>query len=246
MSLFQTIRAGGINQQALFLSVSALTGAATIVSCRRGDDAYTANLGGQQSSSVALPLLFSGLRNDRAKHDFNFHLHKRATGNNGNNIEPMILATSPMTTHAGVNSLMEKRRGWWKFHCWPYQHTSGDEKSKTTWFQRISKSIFVITRGVEIVIRLSPLLFLAPTAVFVSSANSLVEWMVRQPRKYGILSTCGESSSVDNDYLFVSQFEMARMTSAYPGETWASNLAWRYTLHTLQSLGPAFCKLGQW
>ena len=28
--------------------------------------------------------------------------------------------------------------------------------------------------------------------------------------------------------------------------TWVSDISWRYTLHTLQCLGPAFVKLGQW
>ena len=243
MSLFQAMRAGGISRQALFVSASTLTGAATIVSCRREDgmanDAYNAASLGEHRNSVARPLRSFCLRNEHAKHVF--HLPERVIDES--NLKPMILATSPMTTHANDTSLTQKRQSRWEFHWWPYHHNSGDEKSETTWFQRISKSIFVITRGVEIVIRLSPLLILAPTAVFVSSTNSFVEWMVRRPKKYGIIST---SSSIDDGDLFVHQFEMARITTVYPDETWASNLAWRYTLHTIQSLGPAFCKLGQW
>jgi hypothetical protein len=69
---------------------------------------------------------------------------------------------------------------------------------------------------------------------------------VRNQKKSDILSISGESSRDDDGDLLVKQLEIAHIRSVYPGQTRASNLAWRYTLYTLQSLGSAFCKLGPW
>mmetsp|Transcript_16723 Transcript_16723/g.31509 ORF Transcript_16723/g.31509 Transcript_16723/m.31509 type:complete len:688 (-) Transcript_16723:183-2246(-) len=146
-------------------------------------------------------------------------------------------------------------------------HTDGainnDAKQSTTpsWWKRIRQTFFVITRGMEILARLSPLLVLTPTAIAVSYIHPI--WRKYAPTLFYLPSLTIESSSnrsqldrKDNDDIFTMQFQGSNITSQqqqnqqqyhhHHNTTWASDLAWTYTLHTLQSLGPAFVKLAQW
>jgi len=110
-----------------------------------------------------------------------------------------ILASSPTAVSKPI------KHKWWKFKWWQkntkQQYNTSIEK-QSSWWNRIGKTFFVITRGIEITIRLCPLIVMTPTAMLVSR--------------------CFRES------------------------TWVSDISWGYTLHTLQCLGPAFVKLGQW
>jgi len=108
-------------------------------------------------------------------------------------------------------------RRWWR-HRWP--RGRGDRAS---WWGWLGRTFFAIARGVEIAVRLSPLLVLAPTAALVSRLL--------------------EGASEEEDPQPPSTTDANDLQSS---ANWASNLAWRYALHSLQSLGPAFVKLGQW
>jgi hypothetical protein len=153
---------------------------------------------------------------------------------------PLILASSPQ--YANTDSQVHKRR-WWAFF-WRSNKSRNNSRNKTSWIQKIGQTIFVITRGLEIVVRISPLLILTPTALIVSSVDSLFR-RVWHPKKH-IISTSGGTEEDNN--LFIQQLQEFddAVRNVHHGQTWASNLAWRYTLYTLQSLGPAFSKLGQW
>jgi len=53
----------------------------------------------------------------------------------------------------------------------------------------------------------------------------------------------------DIDDPFAAQYRdhsSSRSAAPRQSSTWVSDLSWRYALHALQSLGPAFVKLGQW
>jgi len=137
-----------------------------------------------------------------------------------------------------------------------------DAKQSTTpsWWKRIRQTFFVITRGMEILARLSPLLVLTPTAIAVSYIHPI--WRKYAPTLFCLPSlTIGSSSNQsqldrkDNDDIFTMHFQGSNTASQHHNQqqynhhhntTWASDLAWTYTLHTLQSLGPAFVKLAQW
>ena len=181
---------------------------------------------------------------------------------------PTILATSslPLINNNDKNpftnidkQLAKKRWSWWKLRWWN-SPTKSRPLVKSTWLQKIKQTFFVITRGIEIVVRLSPLLVLTPTAVVVSYVEPLWKHyatflfenrnLAFIPLRGGVASACDE----DEHYVFVHQLQDSLRNNQQQsdhhmpdhGHTWASNLAWRYTLHTLQSLGPAFVKLGQW
>jgi len=145
-------------------------------------------------------------------------------------------------------------------------HSSGavnnDAKRSTSpsWWKRIRQTFFVITRGLEILARLSPLLVLTPTAIAVSYIHPI--WRKYAPTLFYLPSLTIRNSSnqsqfdrEDNHDIFTMQFQESNMASQQQNQqqynhhhntTWASDLAWTYTLHTLQSLGPAFVKLAQW
>lgn len=112
-----------------------------------------------------------------------------------------ILASSP--TAVSIKPIKHKR---WRFKWWQkntkQQYDTSINKKQSYWWNRIGKTFFVLTRGIEITVRLCPLIVMTPTAMLVSR--------------------CFRES------------------------TWVSDISWRYTLHTLQCLGPAFVKLGQW
>ena len=99
----------------------------------------------------------------------------------------------------------------------------------------------MITRGIEIVVRLSPLVILTPTAVAVSYIHPVWKRYTHQREEdnlQSLLTLDGlQTNSNGNNPICTCQ----QCTTS-----WVSNLSWRYTLHTLQSLGPAFVKLGQW
>mmetsp|Transcript_28175 Transcript_28175/g.45732 ORF Transcript_28175/g.45732 Transcript_28175/m.45732 type:complete len:562 (+) Transcript_28175:53-1738(+) len=96
-------------------------------------------------------------------------------------------------------------------------HHTNNKKEQTRWLQRLRHAAFVIWRGIEIVVMFSPLVVLAPAAAIVSYADS--SWK----RLLGHTNHNLQHNS-----------------------SFASNIAWSYTLFSLQYLGPAFVKLGQW
>jgi hypothetical protein len=249
ISLYHAATRGGrINQQTLLLSVSAITGTtAAILLSRRQVESECSKEDEIKNYWIANFHSFTSdvapLRQPRVLTQKQYDIHDGLSNHIGSSM-PTILATSPIATGINVenNEVPTSRR--WTFKWGSYQTTYSDESVTTTWLERIGKTFFVITRGVEIALRLSPLMILTPTAVVVSAADSFLKRMHNQ--KMNILSTSGESRRDDDGDLFVKQFGVAQIRSVYPGQTWASNLAWRYTLYTLQSLGPAFCKLGQW
>lgn len=242
-SLFRVLKTRRVNEHTLFISASALTGAFAMVSHHQGHNAECSSesVRGRHNRfpfhDVQIRSVSNSLHQSRyLRHDTQYGMH------NANNPMPVILATSPVVSNATDKQMTSR---WWRFRLWSPQCTTLDESSKPSWLQRIGKTFFVVARGVEIVMRLSPLVVLTPTAVLVSSADSYIRRIVNR-KKNIILSTSGELIRVDDNDMFVKQFEVAGLPKTYEGDNWASNLAWRYTLYTLQTLGPAFCKLGQW
>ena len=111
--------------------------------------------------------------------------------------------------------------------------------------QRIGQTLFVTTRGIEIMARLSPLIILTPTAMAVSYIDRISRNVIIQRRR--------RIKEVDvrlgDDASFVPRFRQLCTLPRHDARfrtTWASDVAWRYLLWTLQCLGPAFVKLGQW
>ena len=246
MPFSKTIRADRLIPRSFLIPASLMTsGMATALSCRCEDaklssDMVDANYREEQNNNNPL-VLGHHLSARRSLIGWSFQTQNKNSTSKDSHNHPTILATFPRTDSSSDSQAIDISR-WWTFHLWSPQFQSST--NKTTWLERISKTFFVITRGVEIVVRLSPLLILVPTSLLVSRADSLVR-QLRQPKKSIILSTSSEMSVVDDD-LYVKQFEIAHARGVCVGQTWASNLAWRYTLHTLQVLGPAFSKLGQW
>ena len=129
----------------------------------------------------------------------------------------------------------------------PHRDSKSDSRSDAqfTMGQRIGQTIFVTTRGIEIMARLSPLIILTPTAMAVSYIDRISRNVVIQRRR--------RIKEVDvrlgDDASFVPRFwqlcTLPRHDTRFR-TTWASDVAWRYLLWTLQCLGPAFVKLGQW
>lgn len=111
------------------------------------------------------------------------------------------------------------------------QHTS--RRSLQLLRQRIKNAVFVIWRGVEIVVMFSPLLILTPTAYIVSYTDEIWKRFCNRFNNCSVLLTSG--------YNIGEQF-----TSAQGNSSFSSDIAWCYTLFTLQYLGPSFVKLGQW
>ena len=156
---------------------------------------------------------------------------------------PIMLATCSSTNAPLVDAInieqpaqSTRRLWWWRLKL----------KHKT-WWKRIGQTFFVIARGIEIVARLSPLLILTPTAMVVSYIDPIwkrcTNFGVPKKEKNDLeplLTIEGLEKSDDDIYTMQFQDSAYHHTS-----TWAS-LAWSYTLHTLQCLGPAFVKLGQW
>ena len=79
--------------------------------------------------------------------------------------------------------------------------------------------LMVLLRTSEIGLRLSPLLILTPAAILTS-------------RRMDIESYTNGDDNVN--------------LQSYKHENILSNIAWRYTLFTIQKLGPAFIKISQW
>ena len=250
MSLFQTLRIQRINQQTLILSASALTGAVTVLLHRSNHGACPNKvIKNQDTVEWHLDSLLFNHTQARVSSDFFVGHHEALSNMDGSEYGishvPVILAASPMVSDIGVDNQELRKRRWWALNWLTLQSTSSNKNMKRRWYQRIGNTFFVITRGAEIVLRLSPLLIMTPVAVLVSAANSLFG-NVCQTKESTITLTLGQMKRDDEADLFVHQFEIARATRENPGQTFASNLAWRYALYTLQSLGPAFCKLGQW
>lgn len=165
----------------------------------------------------------------------------------------------PSITQPKLSTPTTMRR-WWRFQWWHTDDGRGNtHHHNTLWWKRIGQSFFVITRGIEIVIRLSPLIILTPTAMLVSYTDTLWRrtWKrIRRNHHNGLTSPLvlqmGDLAAHDD--IYTTQFQEDTNASPasslqhhnYQTSTWASDLAWSYTLHTLQCLGPAFVKLGQW
>ncbi len=179
--------------------------------------------------------------------------------------------------HPNFITTPTQARRWWRFHWWhdgtqhyhpinSYTTTTNTTNTTNTtlWWKRIGQSFFVLTRGIEIVIRLSPLIVLTPTAMIVSyiDTTSRSIWYGTRKRNYNgpSLTTSPHDSPLGDDLqvhdnIYITQFQEETNSSSSSSSlhhhncqttTWASDMAWSYTLHTLQCLGPAFVKLGQW
>lgn len=135
-----------------------------------------------------------------------------------------------------------RRRRWTVvFGRWACWGRGGDDHSDDTdvsssWWSRF-QAVFVALRGLEIVLRLAPLAVLAPTA-----------WLVdcMSPRRNGFQSDESNGNRPAMSGQFTRQFQNSLLERNMSSGNWASNLSWRYTLYSLQQLGPAFVKLGQW
>lgn len=119
-------------------------------------------------------------------------------------------------------------------------HQTKDRQNETRWLQRlgqrITNTVFVIWRGAEIVVVFSPLVLLAPTAMIVSYADSIWKRICGYINNGSKLLTSGQSTTPGS---------LVRHRINHDS-TFATNIAWSYTLFSLQHLGPAFVKLGQW
>eukprot|EP00571_Detonula_confervacea_P010934 CAMPEP_0172304412 /NCGR_PEP_ID=MMETSP1058-20130122/5831_1 /TAXON_ID=83371 /ORGANISM="Detonula confervacea, Strain CCMP 353" /LENGTH=711 /DNA_ID=CAMNT_0013015639 /DNA_START=87 /DNA_END=2222 /DNA_ORIENTATION=+ len=176
-------------------------------------------------------------------------------------INTMVLASSPSTpvihgaqfgTINDVQQFSKPTRKWWRLQWWGRIPQTSRKSDTISWRQRIGRTFFVITRGIEIVARLSPLLILTPTAWAVSYIDPIwkryIYWNVgkKEGDMKPLLSVECLEKSGDDDMRVMQFQEFNTMQHDHQTTSWASNLAWSYTLHTLQCLGPAFVKLGQW
>lgn len=238
MSWLLAGRLGRINQHMFLVSATAVTGAFAALTYHKIECSYGANETNVRGGCTALDGAKIGSPCPGCMQEKWHAKDKRnECGLGASSSMHLILASSPLAFENQINTWPK----WWQLH---WLGTTTDERSKS-WLQKIGDGIFVIARGVEIIIRLSPLIILAPTAVIVSSSESLMK-RVCASRRNIILSTSGKLMRGDGGDMFVKQFEVPGQRFYCERPTWASNLAWRYTIHTLQSLGPAFCKLGQW
>lgn len=158
-------------------------------------------------------------------------------------VQPLPQNFSPLGGESSVSSGASPtaRRHRWtvilgKWARWGGAARSNDtDVSSSSWWCRF-QSVFIALRGLEIVLRLAPLAVLAPTAWLVDCVS---------PRR-NELESDGDKPALTRQ--FTRQFQS--MTSLQERNmnsgNWASNLSWRYTLYSLQNLGPAFVKLGQW
>lgn len=158
-------------------------------------------------------------------------------------VQPLPQNFSPLGGESSVSSGASPtaRRHRWtvilgKWARWGGAARSNDtDVSSSSWWCRF-QSVFIALRGLEIVLRLAPLAVLAPTAWLVDCVS---------PRR-NELESDGDRPALTRQ--FTRQFQS--MTSLRERNmnsgNWASNLSWRYTLYSLQNLGPAFVKLGQW
>ena len=172
----------------------------------------------------------------------------------------MILCSSPILVDPAIKHhrpTSAKPKKWWRLQ-WRQKASTDKRKNnnKLSWWQRIGQTFFVITRGVEIVVRLSPLIILTPTAIVVSYITPFWKRYIFQQNEDNmqqLLTIDGlqENGNSGGD-IYATQFQESNLahsdhaTTILSSSTWASDLAWQYTLHTLQCLGPAFLKLGQW
>ena len=142
------------------------------------------------------------------------------------------------------------RRKWWRLQWWQQQQHPNTHNNNTSssWWQSLHRTVITLTRGIEIVVRLSPLIVLTPIAVAASNMKSL--W--NNNNRYLLHSNNkGEEDGNHDDLFAITQFQSISSSQQQHqhhsnNTTWVSDLAWWYTLHTLQCLGPAFVKLGQW
>lgn len=163
-------------------------------------------------------------------------------------------ATAHQLGNIGIESPAKAAttRRWWRLRLWrrssPPHQSSGEKGTiiMSPWWKRIGQTVFVMKRGMEIVVRLSPLLILVPTAAIVSYINPIWRRHIQFGSSYTEPEVLTINHEKDDDMLFAEQFQESNFPHHHRTSTWASDLAWMYTLHTLQCLGPAFVKLGQW
>ena len=168
------------------------------------------------------------------------------------NLHLRILAGSPHQGDISVQQSLTKppRQKWWRLQWWRQkqrQHSKNDTQNNDTptWWQRLHRTVITLTRGIEIVVRLSPLLILTPTAMLVSNVKSLFN----NDNRSILLHNKREENGNNDDLFAITPFQSNISQQQHHHSnttTWVSDLSWRYTLHTLQCLGPAFVKLGQW
>jgi len=118
-------------------------------------------------------------------------------------------------------------------------HSGQSTLRSLSWWKRIGRAFFVVTRGIEIVVRLSPLLSLTPTAMVVSYIDPIIRRRCAQLFLRVHMLTVG--GGIDHCHLGAQDTNFL-LQHDNNNHTRASNLSWNYTLHTLQCLGPAFVK----
>ena len=130
-------------------------------------------------------------------------------------------------------------------------HQIKSKEPEIRWFrrftQRVKETVFVIWRGTEIVLMFSPLVILAPAAYIASYANTLWKRLLGNGSNGFMQVTSGikEEHAKATDEL--SDASHHRDGDGFKqNRTFVSKIAWSYTLFTLQHLGPAFVKIGQW
>jgi len=243
-------RSGKINLFEKVTRQAILIGVGTVTSCSFAASLYWANIKGASKHAIR--------RQD---------LHFASNHDMGPCCTPpTILASSPTLTSAessvhdkGIDIPINVRWNW-LMHCFAFRRkTRASNESESSWFLGIKRTYLVLKRSLEIVIRLSPLLILAPTAMLVSRADLLLRG---KPTTIGFGDNCsrlgehsGEVAREDDegDFIFLHRFDNTDNqqfgrcnTFDYSHENWATRLTWNYALYTLHSLGPAFVKLGQW
>ncbi len=122
------------------------------------------------------------------------------------------------------------------------------KQHKSHWLQilstRVKNTVFVIWRGVEIVVMFSPLIILTPTALIASYTSAIWRRIVDRTNTNSILLTSGYVDDKQHNTTSVCEVEIHNSYTNH--ETFPSNIAWGYTIFALQYLGPSFVKLGQW
>ena len=143
---------------------------------------------------------------------------------------PKIMATSPIVT---LLPLQQKRSFWqrlrdWIIRCW----------------RHCQDIAFITIRTTEVLLRFSPLLVLTPASLLyeqyiihiLSYRDDENNPIILEGSKLPVLLVVSKSKYGDDDY-------MSNATSSW---NWVSDYTWMYIRSAITSLGPAFCKLGQW
>ena len=146
-----------------------------------------------------------------------------------------LLGGEPSSISSSTTSTARRHRWTVILGKWArWEGVANDTDVSSPWWSRF-QAVFIAFRALEIFTRLAPLAILAPTAWLVDCVS---------PRR-NVLEPDGNGPATrqtTRQFQNMSSLQERNMNSG----NWVSNLSWRYTLHTLQQLGPAFVKLGQW